>query len=563
MAHKTDSEDLGGDEGKHDRLKTTLEHMESQLRRLQLERTEAEASVCDQKHQAESMKEQVETYQAKLNKQKEEMQAMKKEMESLKRKEKREKKKEHDLMSSDTSEEDVSFRARKKKHPQGGAKSKQPYSTHPAKAFKTAPVQMDDEGNPILTPKPGKPKFNLGGEGGSDSSGEEGDEDSDSGKRGRAKKDPTNYVMNMMLNAINSMAGPKIPSPVFTGKAGQNPASHLLRATDWMEQHNIKKRDRVVFFKHTLDGKARCWYDNLEGSEEITWEELKQEFSKHYSPQGRTPKQLCDKWDSLDFNPEVDDIDTFISEVKSTAKQLQLPETSMLIKIKGKMPKELGWSISHMKDLDLVIKTVTDVFGKTHDASGKDKLAHLQVKQGESLKAMSTANSDRMTSLEDAVNKIANSISSLGKLPPTAGGTYPPKAGNGGGPTRGRGRPQPFKPYPIPPKRGRGRGGGGNRGRGRGQDSPSRGGRGNSQTPRGGYDRSPSVRKPKVASKPVDRDGTRCHNCHQFGHWKRECPNRGNEDEDDDASPSPQSFNGLQEGLEEEYVEADYLHLNF
>jgi hypothetical protein len=368
-----------------------------------------------------------------------------------------------------------------------------------------------------------------------------------------------------MLNAVGALAGPKIPSPVFTGKPGQNPASHLLRAIDWMEQHQVKKKERVQFFKHTLDGKARVWYDNLDDSDNLTWAELSNQFSKHYSPQGRTPKQLCDKWDSLDFNPDTDDIDTFISEVKSTAKQLQLPETSVLMKIKGKMPRELGWSITHLDSLDKVIKTVTEVFGKTHDAEGKTTLSKLQVSPKESFKGLSNnATEDKVNSLEEAVTKIANSISNLNRPRfPNAryqGGGGPPNGvqRNNTGPYRGRGRSQPFKPYPIPPRRGRGRGM--SRGRGRGQEQSPRGGRTFSQqAPRGGYDRSPVNRKPKVASKPVDRDRNRCHICNQFGHWKAECPNKGEEDTDPN---SQQSYQGLHDS-EEEYVEADYMALNF
>ena len=43
---------------------------------------------------------------------------------------------------------------------------------------------------------------------------------------------------------------------------------------------------------------------------------------------------------------------------------------------------------------------------------------------------------------------------------------------------------------------------------------------------RGRFDTSPNVRRPRVASKNVDKDKGRCFYCNEFGHFIRECPKK-------------------------------------
>ena len=58
----------------------------------------------------------------------------------------------------------------------------------------------------------------------------------------------------------------------------------------------------------------------------------------------------------------------------------------------------------------------------------------------------------------------------------------------------------------------------GNRGQNNGNFSGNQRGRG-----RGRFDTSPNVRRPRVASKPVNKDKGRCFYCNEFGHFAKEC----------------------------------------
>ena len=58
----------------------------------------------------------------------------------------------------------------------------------------------------------------------------------------------------------------------------------------------------------------------------------------------------------------------------------------------------------------------------------------------------------------------------------------------------------------------------GNRGQNNGNFGGNQRGRG-----RGRFDTSPTVRRPRVASKPVNKDKGRCFYCNEFGHFAKEC----------------------------------------
>ena len=313
----------------------------------------------------------------------------------------------------------------------------------------------------------------------------------------------------------------KISPPIFKGLPRERPEAHLLRANDWMDTYNILPVNKLANFKHTLNHLAREWYDSLMFP--IAWGDLQQRFSQYFSTQGRSIKHLHDKWQNFSFTPGQEDIEAYIRDVKEAAHQLNYNDDAVLHLIKATMPSEIYGTLYNQHDFNMVITMVKDIYAKKPEPAnpptitggaaapftlikapnGSSKRIHFQ--EGETLSAR--------------IDKLTETLYRMDM---------------GGKPTK-----KPYKPYSTSPRRRGGRGGFRPRG---GRSSSERGegwprSKGRFQGRRGGsshqgrsqgrkFDKSPTTKRPRVSSKPKDKDKDRCYQCHPRGHFAADCPEK-------------------------------------
>ena len=307
--------------------------------------------------------------------------------------------------------------------------------------------------------------------------------------------------------------GKGIKPPSFKGNPGDRPEAHILRAEDWMDASNPDMTDaaKVKNFRLTLDHHAREWYDKADCK--TSWKKMKLEFSRYFSTQGRSMRNLLSRWKEFKFDPQKDDIEEFVRDVQETGKHLNYGEEAIAYMIKSSMPMAMYTSLYDEENLEKIITKVRDIYARPHI---KAQIA------AEAAASASTAGVPSATPFNQMTDQ------------------YMYLQGNGDN------KQKPFKPYVTPQGRGRGRGRGGRgRGRGRGRGATQGSGfqgvgrgqftfRGNWQqrgSTRGRgqkYDKSPNVKKARVNTKTPNIDKDRCLKCNEFGHWAKDCPQNQN-----------------------------------
>ena len=358
---------------------------------------------------------------------------------------------------------------------------------------------------------------------------------------------------------------PTVPLPQFKGKKGEDPNDHCMKVEDYFSMFNITSdEDQKRRFLETLTEKARCWastinidelksyrYDEKESKEEKE-KTFKWLFIKRFAKEGRTTHAAFEAWKNLKFDPAKDDVEEFMTTIKNLASTLAFNEEAQVMAIKSNMPRDVYGLCMQYQKLDELKKFLIELFENPRMKSAMPLIATEVETSAFSIGEF--VNNDVVLATSDDIGKLKNEISALQfkvrRMMPSD--------------SRSKPNTKPWKPevHVTPPRRkgnafrgrsfrqndmGRrdnsnsgqnsnnsrdrnfgtrnqlGNNNGnrkpfGNRGQSNGNFGGNQRGRG-----RGRFDTSPNVRRPRVASKPVNKDKGRCFYCNEFGHFAKEC----------------------------------------
>ena len=369
-------------------------------------------------------------------------------------------------------------------------------------------------------------------------------------------------TLTKTLKNINQ--SPTIPLPIFKGKKGEDPEDHILKVEDYFGVHQITEQaDKINRFKDTLFETARKWAQNLNYTDVTKFDydpanvndkiaSMKYLFLARFAKEGRTLEAAYSAWGALAFDPNKDDIEQFIQKAEELAKKLGYNQDAQVMAVKSVLPIDVYGICMTYKTLKELKAFLIELFSNpkmrgavpgTASAVAEPGVFSIGQHMENNVVGPTAADVSQicqdMNDFQVRFNKITSadfrSKSSKSWKPEVT----PPR--RRGGFNRGRGgrqfdnvqRNDRFKNNENNSNQDRDndqRNNTGNfrsRGQGRGnfRGNMRRKGRG-----RGRFDKSPNVRRPRVASKTVDKDKMRCHYCNEFGHFIRECSKKSRDE---------------------------------
>ena len=378
-------------------------------------------------------------------------------------------------------------------------------------------------------------------------------------------------TLTKTLKNINQ--SPTIPLPVFKGKKGEDPEDHILKVEDYFGVHQITEQaDKISRFKDTLFETARKWAQNLSYTEVTKFDydptnandkiaSMKYLFLARFAKEGRTLEAAYSAWGALTFDPNKDDIEQFIQKVEELAKKLGYNQDAQVMAVKSVLPRDVYGICMTYKTLTELKAFLIELFSNPKMREAVPGTASTVAEPGVFSMGQHMENNVVGPTAAD-VSKIRQDMNDLQvRFNKITSADFRSKSS------------KPWKPEVTPPRRR----GGFNRGRsgrqfdnvqrndrfrnsesnsnqdrdndqrnntvnfrGKGQDRGNfRGNMRGKGKGRGRFDKSPNVRRPRVASKTVDKDKMRCHYCNEYGHFIRECSKK-NRDENKTGH-----FNGM------------------
>ena len=378
-------------------------------------------------------------------------------------------------------------------------------------------------------------------------------------------------TLTKTLKNINQ--SPTIPLPVFKGKKGEDPEDHILKVEDYFGLHQIEdQRDKIKRFKDTLFETARKWAQNLSYTDVTKFDydpanandkiaSMKYLFLARFAKEGRTLEAAYSAWGALTFDPNKDDIEQFIQKVEELAKKLGNNQDAQVMAVKSVLPRDVYGICMTYKTLTELKAFLIELFSNPKMREAVPGTASTVAEPGvfsmgqhmeNNVVGPTTADVSKirqdMNDLQVRFNKITSADFRSKSSKPWKPEVTPPR--RRGGFNRGRSgrqfdnvqRNDRFKDSESNSNQDRDNGQRNNTVsfKGRGQDRGNfRGNMRGKGKGRGRFDKSPNVRRPRVASKTVDKDNMRCHYCNEYGHFIRECSKK-NRDENKTGH-----FNGM------------------
>ena len=173
----------------------------------------------------------------------------------------------------------------------------------------------------------------------------------------------------------------------------------------------------------TLFEKARRWASTIE-IDKLDWykyddkytkaqkeKSFKWQFLKRFAKEGRNVHAAFEAWRNLRFDPVKDDVEEFMTNVKSLTTTLEFNQDAQIMAVKSNMPRDIYGLFMQYNELDKVKKFLIKLFENPRMKSEVPSLAPAAETSAFSMGEY--VNNDVVSATYDDIGKLKHEISSL------------------------------------------------------------------------------------------------------------------------------------------------------
>ena len=164
--------------------------------------------------------------------------------------------------------------------------------------------------------------------------------------------------LEALVQALRQAQTAGIKIPEFGSDTKVKPEDHVMKMEDHFARCNIDNdENRLMTFRTSLLGQPRQWYENI-ANRPNHWtvvdgaDGIRELFLNRWNRHGQNRDAWEQKWRELKWDPNTQDVETFLTELTALATRLGYGDAAQITAIRACLPSNLSLMATQYNDIN-------------------------------------------------------------------------------------------------------------------------------------------------------------------------------------------------------------------